>query len=163
MEQRWLCWVSSLTWRSIFPLQMYTWIFKTCTFSAFLYMFLVKRHELYTLGRSRYKRNTWQFFVPLYILYVSPNDHLSFFPWNETGFQQMTVDLKGAATAVKHRGFRRGTKHLFEVVPVKVGAAHIQKGSGKVVNLGRTWLSTFIFSEKRCRFFSMPKQNWEVV
>ena len=36
-----------------------------------------------------------------------------FFPWNETGFQQMTVDLKGAATAVKHRGFRRGTKHLF--------------------------------------------------
>ena len=36
--------------------------------------------------------------------------------------------------AVKHRGFRRGTKHLFEVVPVKVGAAHIQKGSGKVVN-----------------------------
>lgn len=113
---------------------MYTWIFKTCKISTFLYMFLVKRQKLYVLRRSRYKRNTWQFFVPLYILYASPNDHLSFFPWNETGFQQMTVDLKGAATAVKHRGFRRGTKHLFEVVPVKVGAAHIQKGSGKVVN-----------------------------
>ena len=76
-----------------------------------------------------------------------------FFPWNETGFQQMTVDLKGAATAVKHRGFRRGTKHLFEVVPVKVGAAHIQKGSGKVVNFWVALDFRLLFFREKMPFF----------